>query len=88
MHESFATMLRSLRDSLAIPNGDIEHDTSDKLKEEKQLKNWIRKTSMHNILSWFDAIEETRVSGKKAWRTEETKRDKLFIEKLGIRARG
>ncbi|MCR5093582.1 MAG: transposase [Lachnospiraceae bacterium] len=88
MHESFATMLRSLRDSLAIPNGDIEHDTSDKLKEEKQLKNWIRKTSMHNILSWFDAIEETRVSGKKAWRTERTKRDKLFVEKLGIRARG
>lgn len=53
MHESFASMLRNLRDTLAIPNGDVKHDTGEKLKEEKQLKNWIRKTSMHNILSWF-----------------------------------
>ena len=88
MHESFESMLRNLRDTLAIPNGDIEHDTSEKLKEEKQLKNWIRKTSMHNILSWFDAIEETSVSGKKKWRTEATKRDRLFVEKLGIQPRG
>ena len=88
MHESFETMLRSLRDTLAIPNGDVEHDTSEKLKEEKQLKNWIRKTSMHNILSWFDAVEEVRVSGKRKWRTETTKRDKMFVEKLGIKPRG
>ena len=90
MHESFASMLRNLRDTLAIPNGDVKHDTGEKLKEEKQLKNWIRKTSMHNILSWFDAIEETKVSGKKksGWRTEETKRDMLFVEKLGIKLRG
>lgn len=46
--------------------------TGEKLKEEKQLKNWIRKTSMYNILSWFDAIEET-------------KRDMLFVERLGIK---
>lgn len=87
MHESFESMLRSLRDTLAIPNGDMEHDTNEKLKEEKQLKNWIRKTSLHNILSWFDAVEETSVNGKK-WRTESTKRDRLFVEKLGIRPRG
>ena len=88
MHESFETMLRSLRDTLAIPNGDVEHDTSEKLKEEKQLKNWIRKISMYNILSWFDAVEEVRVSGKRKWRTETTKRDKMFVEKLGINPRG
>ena len=88
MHESFETMLRNLRDTLAIPTGDIEHDTSEKLKEEKRLKNWIRKTSMHNILSWFDAIEEMSVSGRKKWRTEVTKRDRLFINKLGIKPRG
>ena len=88
MHESFESMLRNLRDTLAIPNGDVEHDTSEKLKEEKQLKNWIRKTSMHNILSWFDAVEETRIAGKKSWRTETTKRDNLFVEKLGIKPRG
>ena len=88
MHESFETMLRSLRDTLAIPNGDVEHDTSEKLKEERQLKNWIRKTSMHNILSWFDAVEEVRMSGKRKWRTETTKRDRMFVEKLGIKPRG
>lgn len=42
---------------------------------------------MHNILSWFDAIEETKAPGKKknGWRTEETKRDMLFVERLGIK---
>lgn len=89
MHESFASMLRNLRKTLAIPNGDVKHDTGEKLKEEKQLKNWIRKTSMHSILSWFDAKEETKVSNKKRgrWRTEETKRDMLFVKKLGIKPR-
>ena len=90
MHASFETMLEKMRTSLAVPNGDFEHDSNENLKDEKRLKNWLRKTSMHNILSWFDAIEETRVNGKakKTWRTEETKRDQMFIDMLGVKPRG
>ena len=63
MHESFATMLRTLRDSLGVPNGDIEHDTNENLKQENYLKNWINKTSMNGILQWFDAIERITADG-------------------------
>ena len=90
MHESFATMLRSLRDSLGVPNGDIEHDTNENLKQENRLKNWINKTSMNGILQWFDAIEQITADGsvKKTWRTETTKRDRMFLDKLEIKPRG
>lgn len=90
MHESFETMLRIQKETLGIPNGDAEHDHTENLKLENNLKNWIRKTSMHNILRWYDAIEQTDVNGAvhKKWRTEDTKRDRLFIEKLGIQPRG
>ena len=90
MHESFATMLRTLRDSLAVPNGDAEHDSSDNLKLENQLKNWLNKTSMNGVLQWYDAIEQIKADTtiKRTWRTETTKRDRLFLDKLGIRPRG
>ena len=90
MHESFATMLRTQRDSLGVPNGDAEHDTNENLKLENQLKNWINKTSMNGILQWFDAIEKITADGatKRTWRTETTKRDRLFLDKLGVKPRG
>ena len=90
MHESFATMLRTQRDSLGVPNGDAEHDTNENLKLENQLKNWLNKTSMNGILQWFDAIEKITADGaiKKTWRTETTKRDRLFLDRLGIKPRG
>ena len=90
MHESFATMLRTQVDSLGVPNGDAEHDTTVNLKLENQLKNWINKTSMNGILQWFDAIEKITAEGtaRRAWRTETTKRDQLFFDRLGIKPRG
>ena len=87
MHESFASMLRVQKDTLAIANGDAEHDTQENLNLEKALKNWLRKTSMNGILQWFDAIQRTDVEGKH-WTTEMSKRDRLFMEKLGIKPRG
>ena len=86
MHESFATMLRTQKDSLGVPNGDAEHDTSENLKQENQLKNWLNKTSMNGILQWFDAVEQI-TAVKKTWRTETTKRDRLFLDKLGMKPR-
>ena len=87
IHESFASMLRVQKDTLAIVNGDAEHDTRDNLQQEKVLKNWLRKTSMNAILNWFDAIQRTDVEGRR-WKTEMSKRDKLFLEKLGVNPRG
>ena len=87
MHESFESMVHVLKETLAIPNGDAEHDTIDNLSQEKSLKNWLRKTSLHGILQWYDAIDETQV-GSKHWRTEMSKRDQLFLKKLDIKPRG
>ena len=87
MHESFASMLRTQKESLAIANGDMDHDNRHNMEQEKALKNWLRKTSMYGILQWFDAIQRTEVEGKH-WKTEMSKRDQLFLEKLGVKPRG
>ncbi len=87
LHESFASMLRVQKDTLAIANGDAEHDSRENLHLEKTLKNWLRKTSMNGILNWFDAIQRTDVEGRH-WKTEMSKRDRLFLEKLGVKPRG
>ena len=88
MHESFEAKVKSVNRTLAVTNGEAEHDKSATLKLEKQLSNWISKNSLHNILNWFDAIETktvTEVNGKHyTWKTETTKRDEMFLEKLGI----
>ena len=84
--ESFGSMVRTVKDSIAKPTGDAEHDMVENLKEEKQLKCWLRKTSLHNILGYFDAIEiaSIRESNPVTITTETTKRDRLFLKKLGI----
>ena len=48
---------------------------------------WVEKTSLHNILEWFDAVET--VKGKSSnnaveWTTSTSKRDQLFLEILGM----
>ena len=43
--------------------------------------------SISKILAWFDAVQETTVKtnvGRKRWQTEIIKRDRLFLEKLGV----
>lgn len=87
LHESFASMLRVQKETLAIANGDMDHDNRDNMNQEKALKNWLRKTSMNGILQWFDAIQRTDADGKH-WKTEMSKRDRLFLEKLGVKPRG
>ena len=87
MHESFESRIKYLKDTLARPNGEAEHDRADTLKSEKKLYNWLFKHSLFDILHWFDAIVTTEVGDqneKVTWITETTQRDKLFLEKLGI----
>jgi len=88
MHESFKSMIRYLSDTLAVPNGEYEHDLETNLKFEKKLKNWLRKNSMFNILNWFDSIETTVINGedvKTKISTETSARDDLFFQKLKIK---
>ena len=82
MHESFESRIKFLKDTLAKPNGDAEHDKAETLKSEKQLYNWLFKHSLYDILHWFDAIVTTEVKNGDetiTWITETTQRDKLFF---------
>lgn len=80
--------ISAMKGSLGKENGDPKHDLKETLKAEKRLLSWLENKSLHQILLWFDAIETTRVrhNGKvHSWTTEITTRDRLFLEKLGMR---
>jgi len=76
-----------IKAELGKVTGDPKHDTKENLKLEASLKIWLTDTSFSNILRWFDAYETTIVSTKVAnrrWNSETTRRDRLFLEKLGM----
>ncbi|MCR4891388.1 MAG: transposase [Lachnospiraceae bacterium] len=85
--EYFRQQLSRLKDSLAVPNGDPEHDNSETFRKEKSLLSWLNKMSVAKLFDWFDTIQETTVDtkiGKARWRTETIERDRLFLQKLGV----
>ena len=86
MHESFESFLRNLKNTLALYNGDVEHDKVENMKLEAALKNWIRKTSLHNILKWYETCDyiEMRNGNQKTIVLDEskTKRDQLFLKRM------
>lgn len=87
LHEAFESKINAMKKRLSQVTGDSEHDTTDTLKKERKLKHWIERTSLHNILKWFDAVEYVQVSGNTAaqqWTTECTERDRMFIDQLGM----
>ena len=87
LHETFESKIRSIKNRLALVTGDAEHDTTEVLKQERKLKNWLERTSLHNILKWFDTVEYVNVAGLNEavkWTTECTERDRMFIEQLGM----
>jgi len=86
-HEYISEVIRKMKLTLGIANGDPQHDTKKVLDLEKKLKHWLEESSIHTMLQWFDTVEGVSVSSKltkKRWTTEITQRDKLFLEKLGI----
>lgn len=86
-YEYLSEIIRGLKVQLGIENVDPEHDRKDNLKLESRLKSWLDNTPLYLVLQWFDTIEEIKISTKlrsKRWSTEITKRDQLFLEKLGI----
>ena len=57
------------------------------LAAERKLKNWVEQRSVTQILEWFDAVTENRISTPYARRritTESTAHDQLFLKKLGV----
>lgn len=73
--------------TLAVENGDPEHDSKENMKTEAKLKNWLKNTPVYPALQWFDVIEEVNVSSKlhaKCWTMKMTGRDKMFLTKLGM----
>ena len=85
--EEIHNRIRDMKGELGVPNGDAAHDTQTSLDAELELKNWLQKRSMHNILLWFDAYETFEVSTditKRMWGTESTARDRLFLNTLGM----
>ena len=76
-----------MKAELGKKTGDPKHDTKENLKLEISLKKWLTSSSFSNILRWFDAYETTKVSTRVSnyrWNSETTKRDRLFLEKLGM----
>ena len=85
--EFFLNAISSVKEKLAVPNGDPAHDNSDTFKREKNLLNWLNKMSVAKLFDWFDAIQETTVKSslaKTRWKTETIERDRLFLRKLGV----
>jgi hypothetical protein len=76
-----------MKTELGKKTGDPKHDTKEILALEASLKKWLTDTSFSNILRWFDAYETTEVSttvANRRWNSEVTKRDRLFLEQLGM----
>jgi hypothetical protein len=76
-----------MKSELGKKTGDHKHDTKKQLALELSLKKWLVDTSFSNVLRWFDAYETTTVSTAVAyrrWNSETTKRDRLFLERLGM----
>jgi transposase len=86
-HEYISEVIRKMKLTLGVCNGDPLHDTKKVLDLEKKLRHWLEESSIHSVLQWFDTVEGVKVSSKltkKRWATEITLRDRLFLEKLGI----
>ena len=87
MHEAYENKINFLKSTLAIPNGEREHDQANNLKIERELSHWLHKTSLHNILDHFDAVEYVHLKNKDKeveWTTEQRKRDLLLLSKIGV----
>lgn len=88
-YEYLSEAVRKMKLSLGVPNGDHDHDLKQNLDLEKKLKSWLDNTPIYLQLQWFDVIEGVEISSalqSKRWTTEMTKRDKMYVEKLGLKS--
>jgi transposase len=88
-YEYLSETVRQMKLSLGMPNGDPVHDLKQNLDLEKKLKNWLDNTPIYMQLQWFDVIEGIEISSvlhSKRWTSEITKRDKMYVEMLGLKS--
>ena len=84
---SFEVEIKNLIKRLAVPTGNSWHDTSEVYKQERKVKGWLMKTSLVNILKWFDAIKKVDCSyGESSyqWVSEYLERDKIVLRGIGV----
>ena len=87
-YEYLNERLRQIKLTLGVKNGDKKHDLKTNLDDELKLKGWIENTPLYLQLQWFDTVENVRVSSilsNKRWSAEVTSRDRLYLEKLGVK---
>lgn len=82
--------LAILKEAQAKLERDIEELTAcnQDFKQEQALKSWMAGKSLHEILMWFDCIEETVVrtpAGQRRRTPEALLQDALFLECIGYR---
>lgn len=87
-YEYLSNEIRNMKKLLGVKNGIPEHDTKTNLSLEKKLKSWLDNSPIYLILQWFDTVEGVKVSSKllsKRRTTEITLRDRMFLEKMGVK---
>ena len=87
IREYMQSRINEVEKSLAVKNEDSEHDTSDNLKVERQLRTWLHKTSLVDVLNWYDAVTQTTLKNDKEvleWVTPYSRRDETLLKKLGM----
>lgn len=85
LHETYELKVQKMREMLALQDG----KTGKELDVERQLLTFLRKTSLHDQLHWFDAIvtrEYMEAETGTAWnvKAETTKRDQMYLKMLGL----
>ena len=84
---SFEVEIKNLIKRLAVPTGNSLHDTSEVYKQERKVRGWLMKTSLVNILKWFDAIKKVDCSYSESsyqWVGEYLERDKIVLRGIGM----
>lgn len=86
-YQDYAKAVNGIKSSLGKINGKSEHDKSENIKLELRLKSWLENKSYLEQLQWFEVVENMEVADgirKRRWTSEITKRDSLFLKKLGV----
>lgn len=86
-YEYLSELVRKMKPTLGVKNGDPEHDLKGHLDLEMKLKNWLDNTPLYLQLQWFDVVESVEVSSAlrtRRFTTEITACDRLYLDKLGV----
>ena len=78
--------MRAAKSVLGKPCGDPRHDLKGNLDAEKKLKSWMEKSTLEEIMQWFDCVREVTArtkAGRLRWSTALIDRDRRFLKAIG-----